>query len=120
MRSHDCSVASERFSTTFVFGKQTPEDICLLSKENVMCFPHVGHGYGPETLRMLCRVFEESRIALGDGAALRADASEDRGLLSELGRAILEIYTDGQKEPEMLKQVALLRVGHKSRLDPAF
>jgi hypothetical protein len=74
-----------------------------------MTFHHLTYVHSPDTLEMLSRVFDEAfLLALEDREPL--DDPEEDALRQKLSQIILDAYAEGQDNPEMLKQLALVRL----------
>jgi hypothetical protein len=65
--------------------------------------------YNSDDLAMLARVLEEALAAAIDGGAI-TDA-EKQELSASLGKVIMDTFTAGEIDPEVLKQAALDSVG---------
>ena len=61
--------------------------------------------YGPDDLAMLSRVLEEALDASLNGARLTDLQIEE--LNSRLGEVIIDCFTAGETDPEILKRLAL-------------
>jgi hypothetical protein len=62
-------------------------------------------GYTSEDLSMLTRVLEEALQASIDGSGLAELQIQE--LSSRLGKAIMDSFTAGETDPEVLKQIAV-------------
>jgi hypothetical protein len=61
--------------------------------------------YGPADLAMLTRVLEEALDASINGAGLAELQIQE--LSSRLGKVIMDRFTEGKTDPEILKRLAL-------------
>jgi hypothetical protein len=74
-----------------------------------MPFRHLTQLHSPDTLEMLFRVLDEAfLLALEERDPL--DDPEEDALRQKLGQIILDAYTEGEDDPEMLKRLALVRL----------
>jgi hypothetical protein len=65
------------------------------------------HVYTSEELAMLSRVLEESLRVVVDLSGASLSDEEAQELSSRLGKVIMDSFTTGETNPEVLKQIAV-------------
>jgi hypothetical protein len=63
--------------------------------------------YSSEDLAMLARVLDEARKAVVELRGSRHNAEELAGLSARLGQVIMKRFEAGERDPEVLKRLAI-------------